>query len=286
MSDFFLAAAKPSVWGVALVVIVLVGTAVKFFAVRGTVKVAMCQIFILDGDRHGNFIRIENAIEEAKRAGAQIACLPESIVFGWVNPDAHKKALPIPGKYSLLLCELARKYRIYICAGLDEKDQDCLYGSAVLIDDKGEIILKHRKLEVLPELMEPPYTGANDVSAVADTRFGKIALLICADTHRADILDRIAALKPKLLLVPYGYAEKEENWPAHAAEFHDIVKKTAIKTGAAVVGTNLVGQITNGPWAGRVYGGQSIAVDKTGKTLALAKDRDRNIKLVSVSVAR
>jgi predicted amidohydrolase len=185
-----------------------------------------------------------------------------------------------------LLCELARKYRIYICAGLDEKDNDHLYGSAILIDDKGEILLKHRKMEVLPELMEPPYTAAADVNAVVDTRFGRIALLICADTHRADVLDRMAALKPKLLLVPYGYAEKEENWPAHAAELHEAVKKAAIKTGAAVVGTNSVGQITKGPWAGRVYGGQSIAVSKTGKILAVAKDRDRDIKLVSISFAK
>lgn len=281
-----LAAAKPSVWGIVLVMIILVGVGLKIRAAQGLVKVAMCQIFILDGDRHGNFIRIENAIAEAKRSGAKIACLPESVVFGWANPDAHKRALPIPGKHSLLLCELARKYRIYICAGLDEKDNDHLYGSAVLIDDKGEILLKHRKREVLPELMEPPYTAVADVSAVADTRFGRIGLLICADTHSTDVLGRMAALKPKLLLVPYGYAEKEENWPAHAGEFHDIVKKTATTTGAAVVGTNSLGQITNGPWAGRVYGGQSIAVDNTGKVLAFAKDRDRDIKLVSITFVK
>jgi predicted amidohydrolase len=134
--------------------------------------------------------------------------------------------------------------------------------------------------------MEPPYTAAADVSAVTDTRFGRIGLLICADTHRADVLGRMAALKPNLLLVPYGYAEKEENWPSHAGEFHDIVKKTATATGSAVVGTNSLGQITKGPWAGRVYGGQSISVDNTGKTLAVAKDRDRDIKLVSISFAK
>ena len=96
----------------------------------------------------------------------------------------------------------------------------------------------------------------------------------------------MAELKPDLLLVPYGYAEKEENWPGHAAEFHNIVKKTAVKTAAAVIGTNLVGQIIKGQWASRVYGGQSIALDKTGKIIALAKDRDRDIKLVSLTAAK
>jgi predicted amidohydrolase len=286
MLGLTIAKAGPSVWGVLFVVIVLVGVAARVFAGHGAVKIAMCQIFVLDGDRYGNFVRIENAVAEAKRAGAQIACLPESIVLGWVNPDAHKRALPIPGKDSLSLCKLAQKYRIYICAGLDEKDENRLYDSAILIDDKGEILLKHRKLEVLPELMEPPYTAANDVNAVADTRFGRLGLLICADTHRADILERMAKLKPDLLLVPYGYAEEEKKWPEHGQQLQQAVTNTAKRTGATVIGTNLVGRITKGPWAGRVYGGQSVAVDKAGKILGIAKDRDRDVKIIIITTAR
>jgi len=278
-------AAGPSVWGILLLVIILVAAVINFIARRSGFKVAMCQIFILDGDRGGNFLRIENAIAEAKAAGAQIACLPESIVLGWVNPDAHRRALPIPGKDSLGLCKLAQKYRIYICAGLDEKDQDKLYDSAILIDDKGEILLKHRKLEVLPELMDPPYTAGDEVNAVADTRFGRIGLLICADTHKDEIIERMAKLKPDLLLVPYGYVEEIQKWPEHGKVLQQVITNAAKRTGAAVVGTNLVGQITKGPWAGRVYGGQSTAADKTGKIIAVAKDRDRNILIVSIKTA-
>lgn len=284
MLGLTIAKAGPSVWGVLFVVIVLVGVAARVFAAHGAVKIAMCQIFVLDGDRYGNFVRIENAVAEAKRAGAQIVCLPESIVLGWENPDAHKRALPIPGRDSLSLCKLAQKYRIYICAGLDEKDESRLYDSAILIDDKGEILLKHRKLEVLPELMEPPYTAANDVNAVADTRFGRLGLLICADTHRADILERMAKLKPDLLLVPYGYAEEEKKWPEHGQQLQRTATNAAKRTGATIIGTNLVGRITKGPWAGRVYGGQSVAVDKNGKILGVAKDRDRDIKIIEINL--
>ena len=284
------ATAGPTVWGVFFIVIILVAITINVFAKRapiesseaGAVKVAMCQIFVLDGDRQGNFVRIENAVAQAKAAGARIACLPESIVLGWENPDAHKRALPIPGKDSLSLCKLAQKYQIYICAGLDEKDGDKLYDSAILIDDKGEILLKHRKLEVLPELMEPPYTAAKEVNAVVDTEFGRIGLLICADTHKAEILGRMAKLKPDLLLIPYGYVEEEQKWPEHGKELQRVVKNAALRTGAVVVGTNSVGEVSNGPWAGRIYGGQSVAVDKNGDVLATASDRDRDIKLVDI----
>lgn len=248
-----------------------------------SVKVAMCQILLLDGDRCGNFVRIENAISEAKDAGADIICFPEAAILGWVNSDAHERAHPIPGKDSERLCELARSYETYVRVGLAEKEGRNLYDSAVLIDDKGQILLKHRKINILTELMTPPYTPGKDIKAVV-TEFGKIGLLICADTHKNEILDRVAALKPDFLLVPYGYAAPENEWPGHGKELEKVVTKAAERTGAPVVGTNLVGEITKGPWSGRIYGGHSVAADSTGKTISMAKDCDRNISIVSVNI--
>ena len=246
------------------------------------IKIAICQMFVLDGDRAGNFIRNENAISEARKAGAEIVCLPETAILGWVNPDAHQRAYPIPGKDSAHLCELAKKYRVYLCAGLEEKDGKRLYDSAILTDDKGKILLKHRKINIMPELMTPPYTPGSKVN-IEKTRFGKIGILICADTHDDKILGRMAALKPDLLLVPYGYAAPENDWPDHGKELKRVVTKTARKIGAPVLGTNLIGQITNGPWTGRVYGGQSIAADKNGNIIGIARDRDRDIKIITVN---
>ncbi|MHC4726719.1 MAG: carbon-nitrogen hydrolase family protein [Planctomycetota bacterium] len=247
-----------------------------------TIKVAMCQIFSLDGDRDGNFVRIENAVHQAKDVGAEIICFPETIILGWVNSDAHKRAYPIPGKDSDRLCKIATDYQSYLCVGLAEKEENRLCDSVILISDKGKIILKHRKINLLAELMSPPYTAGKNIDVV-QTGFGKIGLLICADTHKDEILDRMAALKPDLLLVPYGYAAEENQWPGHGKELEKVVKTAAIKMGAPVIGTNLVGEITKGPWKGRIYGGQSIAVDKTGKTISIAKDRDQDINVFQIN---
>jgi len=248
-------------------------------------KIAMAQIFSLDGDRSGNFVRVENAIREAKNGAAEIVCFPEMVILGWVNSDAHERACPIPGEDSGRLCELAKKYGICLCAGLAEKDGKKLYDSAVLIDAKGRILLKHRKINILTELMEPPYRPGEEVNAV-ETKFGKTGLLICADTHKDKILKRMAALKPDLLLVPYGYAERENNWPEHGKQLEKVVNNAARKIGAPVIGTNLVGEITKGAWKGRIFGGHSVAADKNGKTLAIATDRDRDIKIVSIRTGR
>jgi len=250
-----------------------------------TVKIALSQIFALDGDREGNFVRIENALKEAKAQGAEIACFPETTIYGWVNPDAHQRAHPIPGEDSDRMCGLARKYSIYICAGLAEKEHGHLYDSAILIDKEGRILLKHRKINLLTQLMNPPYTPGEDIQAV-ETPWGRIGILICADTFVKENLQRMAALEPDLVLVPYGWAADETEWPQHGNELHKTVAQAARAIGAPVIGTDLVGEITRGPWAGKVYGGQSVAADAQGHILAIAKDRDRDILVVSIQPGR
>ena len=248
-----------------------------------TVRIALGQIVCLDGDRVGNLARIESAVREAKRQEADLVCLPEMALLGWVNPDAHQRAHAIPGEDSQALCKLARDHKVHLCAGLAEKAGDHLYDSALLIDDAGQILLKHRKINLLAELMTPPYTPGQTVR-VAETRFGRIGLLICADTHESEILARTAEVEPKLVLVPYGYAAKEEAWPGHGQALEEVVTNTARTTGAPVIGTNLIGQISHGPWRGMTYGGHSVAADKTGTILATGKDLDRDVRLVALSL--
>jgi predicted amidohydrolase len=278
-----------TVWGGLFLAIVVIWAAVNVLARRKGrgPGIAMCQIVILDGDRSGNFIRIENAIAEAKSQGAELICFPEAAMLGWLNSDAHSRACTIPGPDSEQLCGLAQKYSVYLCIGVEEFNVGRLFNSALLIDDRGQILLKYRQINVPPKLMPHPYASGNDSDIVTvNTKFGKIGVLICADTHREDILEKMAAMKPNLLLIPYGYAEDEQKWPAHGEEFHKVVTEAAKRTGAAVIGTNPVGRISKGPWAGRVYGGQSIAVDKLGNIIDTAKDRDRDVKIVPVAAIK
>jgi predicted amidohydrolase len=247
------------------------------------VKIAMCQIFCLDGDREGNFVRIRHALDEAKNAGADIACFPEMAILGWVNPDAHHKAFAIPGQDSDRLCALAKRYNIFISIGLAEKVDSDLYDSVILVDNDGNILLKHRKINILKELMTPAYTPGSEIQITA-TKYGQIGLLICADTFREDNLVRLADLKPDLVLIPFGWAAKEEEWPEHGKELHAVVTRTASKVAAPVVGTDLVGQISKGPWKGRTYGGQSVVADKKGNIISVARDRDRDIQVIEITL--
>lgn len=252
-----------------------------------SIKIAICQIQGIDSDREGNFKRIENAVKEAKSLNADIACFPETIILGWVNPSAHQDSREIPGEDSDRLCRLAKKNKIFMCVGLAEKSGDVLYDSAILIDDKGNILLKHRKLNILDWLMDPAYKPGESVDVV-ETKYGKIGILICADTFTfkpwTNYLEKMAELEPDLVLVPYGWAKTSEYWPETGDELAEVVTQASLGIGAPVVGTNLVGMISNGPWNGWVYGGLSLVTDENGEIITTCKDRDRDVKVVTVSI--
>ena len=251
--------------------------------VANVVKVAICQILVIDSDREGNFRRIEYALAEAKAHGAQIAAFPESAILGWENPLAHRLAQPIPGPDSRRIQDLAKQFDLMIAIGLDEKDGDRLYDSAILVDRKGKLLWKHRKINVLPELMTPPYAqGRPDDINVIETEFGRIAFLICADTFSDVHFDRIRQLKPDFMIVPYGWAAKPEEWPDHAKELEKIVSMRAKELGCDVVGTDLVGVMSAGPWKGYTYGGASVAISGAGEVITKLRDRDSEVKVVEV----
>lgn len=265
-----------------VMIMALLGTA---SAQQRTVRVAVCQILSIDSDREGNFRRAEYALEEARAAHADIAAFPESAVLGWENPDAHDMAAPIPGADSDRIAALARKYGLMISIGLDEKDGSKLYDSAILIDKAGKILWKHRKLNVLAWLMDPPYSeGQAEGIGVVETEFGRIGLVICADTFKDDIAKRIEELAPDLMLVPYGWAAPVDKWPEHSKDLENLVAKRAARWKCPVVGTDLVGQMTHGPWKGQTYGGASVVVDAAGKVLHVLRDRDVEVRTVRLEL--
>jgi len=247
------------------------------------VRVAVCQILVIDGDREGNFRRIEYALQTARAQHADIATFPESSILGWENPYAHKSAAPIPGADSDRIAFLARQYGLMIAIGLDEKDGDKLYDSAILVDKRGKLLWKHRKLNVLPELMDPPYAKGDAESInVVDTEFGRIGVVICADTFSDEYANRVASLKPDLMLVPYGWAETVDKWPAHERDLEQLVVSRAKIWKCPVVGTDLVGEMTQGPWTGRTYGGGSVVADGSGNLLAILRDRDTDVRVLEL----
>lgn len=250
---------------------------------RPPVRVAVCQIRVIDSDVEGNLARVAAAAGEAARKGAQIACFPETCLIGWVNPKAHALARPIPGPLSDAIASIARRNRISMAIGLTEKVPEGIYDAAILAGPDGRLLAKHRKINNLPGLMDPPYLDGRPADiAAADTAIGRIGILICADTFVEDHLRRLRERKPDLVVVPFGWAAPHEAWPGHGETLEGTVLRAAKTIGAPVIGPNLVGEITAGPWWGRTYEGLSVAGDARGRILFIGLHGEPEVAVIEV----
>lgn len=243
-------------------------------------SVALCQIEVT-ADSEQNLRSIESAIAQAAEDGAQIACFPEACIFGWTNSAAHAAAATIPGVISDRIASAARAHQIMVVIGLAERDGPHLHNTAVLIDLDGRVLAKHRKMNILSELMDPPYQpGDNAHGSVVDTRYGRIGLLICADTFQDETVAQVAAQQPDLVIVPYGWAAPPGDWPQHGDSLHAWIRHTARRCKAPVVGVDSTGEMHSGPWKGFVLGGQSMACDANGSVLEVLPDRAPSTRVV------
>lgn len=221
-------------------------------------RIAICQIEIVDSDARGNLARIEAAAEQARHHEADLACFPEAALLGWGNPRAMELARPIPGGHSEALCALAARFGLMVAAGLHELAGACLHNTALLIDRDGKLLHRHRKINLIDGVESPPtMPGSPDGLRVTDTRLGRIGLMICADSFIAEHRAALATQKPDVVLIPYAWAAPAADWPEHAQKLHAVIAETARDVGCPVVGADGVGIMTAGPWKDYVIGGSS-----------------------------
>ena len=231
-------------------------------------KVALCQIEVVCNDREGNLSRIEEALRSANSQGAELTVFPESALLGWVNPEAHHTAEPIPGPDSDRLCGMAQRFGVGMIVGIDEKCGEKLYDSAVAISPDGSLLGVHRKANVLPELMTPPYADGDRAPTVVEFAFGRVGILICADTFCDETIVSLKKANVDLLATPYGWVATEDTWPQHGNELETLICRRAKELGRVVVGVDSVGTVGHGPWMGRRFCGASLAADCNGKALS------------------
>ncbi len=235
-------------------------------------KLGMAQIRVDGGRPEPNLARAVAMIRSAARAGCAVVVLPECLDLGWTHPSARTAAEPVPGPRSALLAEAARRDRIYVVAGLTERDGSRVYNAAVLLSPQGEILLKHRKINELD--IAAPFYDTGDRLGVARTEIGTIALDICADNFpdSLDLARSMARMGAQVLLSPSAWAvdpgyDNARN-PYGAGLWDPAYTALARCHGLHVIGVSCVGALTAGPWAGKHCIGSSLAIGPPGVVLA------------------
>ncbi|EHF00065.1 hypothetical protein HMPREF9469_00979 [ [[Clostridium] citroniae WAL-17108] len=147
------------------------------------VKVASIQMEPVFGNKKINLEKTLRLINEAADHGAQIIVLPELCNTGYMfnsRAEAFLLAEEVPaGETSQAWIDVARKRKLYIAAGIAEREGNDLYNSSVFVGPEG-YIGTHRKVCLWDEekmFFEPGNLG----NQVFHTPYGRISLLICYD---------------------------------------------------------------------------------------------------------
>ncbi len=235
-------------------------------------KIAMIQMRVDFNEPSKNLERAEQFIGEAAKAKAQICILPECLDIGWGNPKALELGEPIPGKISEAYCEMAKKYHIFLVAGLTETCSEKVYNAAILISDMGEVLLHHRKINVLTGV-EDVYEIGNSLG-VADTALGKIGIDICADNsaNSTVLAHSLARMGAQIILSPCSWAvrpDRDVEKEPYGNEWFVPYKQLASLYHMPIIGVSNVGNVEDGSWKGWKAIGNSIAVDSNGEVLAV-----------------
>ncbi|MFC5300879.1 adenosylcobinamide amidohydrolase [Azospira restricta] len=175
----------------------------------GDLRLALLHLDAVPGDIAGNRARIEDAIREAVRHGADWIVTPELAETGYhfAKRIGTDWIASFPDAWIGTLAAIARDNRVALFVGVAERDAASgrLHNSVAAIDRDGTILGTYRKQRV--------HGGAESWSQAGDG--GRppfvvdglaVGTLICADTWAAEPAARQAAQGAAILLTP-------ANWP-------------------------------------------------------------------------
>ena len=170
--------------------------------------VACCQLAPRVGDLEHNRQQALAAIRAAASQGAQVVVLPELVQSGYVfidKAEALSLAETAHGETLRQWAVLATELDVVIVGGFCERtERDELYNSAALIDANG-VQAVYRKAHLWND-EKRFFTPGNCPPPVVETRFGRIAVMICYDLEFPEWVRLPALAGAELLCAPV-------NWP-------------------------------------------------------------------------
>jgi predicted amidohydrolase len=231
-------------------------------------NLALVQMYVEPGNKDRNLANAEELIREAKANRADFVLLPEMMDLGWTHPSAKQLADSVPeGETCRRLCKAARENNVFVCCGIGEKSGDLVYNAAVIIDNRGKILLRHRKLNELDIAHEVYAQG--DCLGVCHTPFGTIGLMICADAFakNSSLIRALCYMGADVILSPSSWAVRpdfDNNATPYGKEWRTAYKPVAHEFSIWIASASNVGPITEGPWKGWKCIGCSMVVGPDG----------------------
>lgn len=193
-----------------------------------------------------------------------------------VSQWIERACCTIPGPITDRLADVARRFGIYIAGNhfeVDPKWPDRYFNSSFLLDPKGEVILRYRRIntaswtsphDILDQYREA--YGEDGIFPVVETELGRMAIFPCGEVAVPE-LSRVFMLRgAEILLHP-------SNEPANARADAAKVCRAA-ENMCYLISTNISGSIG---FSDTERGGHSQIVDYNGNYVAFEKSDTESI---------
>ena len=240
-------------------------------------KVGLVQM-TMSAEPAKNLDRAVARVREARRAGADVVCLPELFRSQYFcqreDASLFDLAEPVPGPTTEALGRAAKETGAVVVAPIFERRAPGLYhNSAAIIDADGEVRGLYRKMHIPddPAFYEKFYFTPGDLGFRAfDTQAGRIGTLICWDQWYPEGA-RLTALQGAVVLfyptaIGWHPHEKETFGAGQRDAWRTIQRSHAIANGLYVAAVNRVGY-EGPPEHGLEFWGGSFVSDPFGVVL-------------------
>lgn len=146
----------------------------------------------------------ERLLERAASHRPDIVCLPETFTALETDAAAGEAAEPVPGPTTARLGALACRHGMYVVSPLLERDGGHIYNTAVLLNRRGDVVGRYRKLHPTISELEQGISPGERVAIFA-TDFGRISVLICFDLMFPAAWREVKELGAELVFWPSAY---------------------------------------------------------------------------------
>lgn len=243
-------------------------------------KVGIAQIPVRMGDKDANLASVHDYAKAAARDRCDIAVFPECCLAGWCSPVARDVAETIPGPLTDSLGTLARRHGMAVVIGMEEREGDRVFNSALFIDRRGEILLRHRKINELDVGLRFYSPGRS--LGVADFEGRTLGLDICADSWIPAIVDALYLMGARLVFSPCAWAVRPGGEARNIAKIRRWYAARTKGKDLVMVSANGVGRVSQGPWQGKILQGESLVTGRRGRTLFQGPRNEAGLLTVSV----
>jgi nitrilase len=231
-------------------------------------------------------------IEEAGKAGADLAVFPEAFLPGypvwvWFIPpghthplralyaELHRNAIEIPGPETGRLGEAAADCGVAVAIGVNERNGEAsdstLYNTLLYLGAEGELLGKHRKL--IPTSGERLVWGRSPEAglAVFDLPFGRVGGLVCWENYMPLARFALYAMGEQIHVAPTW--DRGEPWISSMRHIAKEGRCVVVAACQALHADDIPDSLDfKGAYLGDVEGwinpGLSLIVDPDGKIIA------------------